>query len=154
MLFNTLNGAEGNDYIRNVGDGVIIFGGDDGDIIENYGNSVFIQGDKGGGKNSSNVGDYISTDKGNKVTIDAGESDDTITAFNDVNASIMGGNGKDTISVSRIPAEELNKINNNGLSHVFFTPFPSLEGLLEDEGWKVQLQSCHCISQNKSSKKK
>ncbi|MBQ6298066.1 MAG: hypothetical protein IJK81_10365, partial [Selenomonadaceae bacterium] len=138
---NTLNGAGGNDYIKNEGNNVFIFGGDDGDVIQNYGKAVFIQGDKGGGKNSNNVGDYISTDKGEKVTIDGGDSDDTIVAFNDANGSIMGGAGNDSISVSRITAEELDKISNKGLTHVgwflvdTFTPFPSLEGFLEDEGW-------------------
>ena len=105
-----LRGNAGNDYIKNTSDGAIIFGGDHGDIIDNYGNKVFIEGDNVKGAGSSNIGDYIFTDKGNDVTIDGGAASDTITALHDVRGSIYGGAGNDQIILQRLSAEDINKL--------------------------------------------
>lgn len=86
-----LRGNAGNDYIKNTSDYAIIFGGDHGDIIDNYGNNAFIEGDNVKGEGSSNIGDYIFTDKGNDVTID-------------------GGAGNDQITLQRLSAEDINKL--------------------------------------------
>ena len=94
----------------------------------------YIQGDNG--KTSHKVGDYIYTDEGQDVTIDAGADDDTIVSCYDVQNSIVGGAGKVYIAVSRISADELDKISNKGLSHIAwsaidaFTPFPNLENFV------------------------
>ncbi|MBE8950947.1 MAG: hypothetical protein SR3Q1_10190 [Quinella sp. 3Q1] len=136
VIFNAGNKASieskaGHDYIRNTGDSVSVYGGDDGDIIENYGSNIYLQGDDG--KTSRKIGDYIYSDEGSNVTIDAGADADTIIACHDVQSSISGGAGKDYIAVSRISADELDKVSNQGLSHIawslisIFTRFPNLE---------------------------
>ena len=138
-----LKGNKGNDYIRNTSDNAFIFGGDDGDVIENYGGHVYIQGDDSTGSSAHNVGDYIYTDEGDDVTVDGGANDDTITAWHDLRGSIVGGEGNDYISLNRIPPEELDKLSNQGLSHIAwsaidaFTPFPSLENLLQSGSFKL-----------------
>ncbi|MBQ6296792.1 MAG: hypothetical protein IJK81_03750 [Selenomonadaceae bacterium] len=100
----------GNDYIENTGDHAIIFGGDDGDVIENYGSNVYIGADDPKTANSNSIANYIYTDKGSDVTIESGSADDTILAYNDIGASIDGGDGNDHIVVQRFSAERINNI--------------------------------------------
>lgn len=100
----------GNDYIRNEGNYSVLFGGEDGDVIENYGKNVFIHGDDDTGKNTRKIGDFIHSDKGNDVTIEAGTNDDTIEAYHDVRASINGGAGRDYIFLQRLAASDIKSL--------------------------------------------
>ena len=106
----TIDAGDGRNLVS-VGSGlsyVTINGGDDGDIIENYGSKVSIQGDNG--KSTHAVSDFIYTDKGSNVTIDAGKDDDKIVAYHDVRASISGGAGNDYINLQRISADDADKL--------------------------------------------
>ena len=103
-----IKGNAGLDVIENKGDFAIVLGGEDGDLLTNYGNNVYMQGDDGKGKRPSN--DYIFTNSGDLVTIDAGKDDDTIEAYHDTHASISGGDGHDYILLQRYSAEDVNKI--------------------------------------------
>ena len=108
-----IQGNDGNDYIRNKSDYAILFGDADGDIIENFGNNAYIQGDDG--EKGRTSADYIYTDRGTDVTIDAGKDDDIIDAYNDVRASINGGAGNDYIALQRMTAKDANDLAVNYL---------------------------------------
>ncbi|MBE8949131.1 MAG: hypothetical protein SR3Q1_00805 [Quinella sp. 3Q1] len=81
-----IKGNAGLDVIENKGDFAIVLGGEDGDLLTNYGNNAYIQGDNGKGSRPSE--DYIFTNSGDLVTIDAGKDNDTIEAYHDTHASI------------------------------------------------------------------
>ena len=94
-----IKGNAGFDLIVNSGDYANILGGEDSDLITNYGEHANIISETGD--------DFIYTDKGKDVKIDAGKGNDTINAYHDIRASISGGAGHDYIFLQRLESKDL-----------------------------------------------
>ncbi len=106
--------SEGGNLIQNKADYAVIFGSELGDRIDNYGSHVYIQGNNGDSTLLDH--DWIYTNKGEYVTIDAGNGDDKISVFHDVGASVIGGGGNDHIVLVRITAADLEKFIGGNLA--------------------------------------